>query len=196
MKASSKILVGVVSLCVIAAGGGGYAYWHHQQVVQQQELAAKQAAAKKRADYRRHLLETALTLTENAALAAQICGDYSQVWSDTIDDGYITVNGHFTTDFSEAVQYKQDELDSDGTLDELTSNDEKIQSMMSKLQNPPKGFEKAYADLEDAYKAYSDLEGEATNPTGSLVEFNQKVNSDNDDVVSALKLVRVDVPEK
>ncbi|WP_026975811.1 hypothetical protein [Alicyclobacillus contaminans] len=137
MKTGATVITVATAMVVLVGAGTGvgyYAWQHHQEVLNMEAAQARQ-------DYRNNLLLTAADLTKDAEDANSVTDEISQIWHDAIfNDFGVDVHGTYASTFDDAFQDESQYLESQGTLDRLTSEDTQIQDQISKLNSPPSRF--------------------------------------------------------
>lgn len=123
---------------------------------------------KKSEDYHNLISLTELSIVAASAKAVDVCSEYNDVWSGAINRG---------GSFNYAISSKKDELESNGTTKSIEETKKGIDSMMKKLNSPPREYEKAYSKLMELYGTYCEIESQAVSPSGSLVSFTSNINS-------------------
>src|SRR5699024_7258880 len=102
--------------------------------------------------------------------------------------------GNVSNDFSTNIHSLKSRFEENGTIDEIKDDLENVKGQVSELNDPPKGYDKAYDELLELYdlsEAYAEM---ALDPSGSLQDFNTKKNQLSDDIKSKQKRIDVVIP--
>ncbi|MED1056065.1 hypothetical protein [Bacillus mycoides] len=136
----------------------------------EEEYQAIQAQKKKEADY---LIAAASFYNDIETFrysASYVLSEYSTTWSKAIDQ---------RSDFNNALRSKRTEIDGTvATVDTFYSNmgtDLKLVSEAAKEQ--PNKYKETYEEYKKIYGIITALNEQAQSPSGSLITFNQNVNT-------------------
>ncbi|MBK5450499.1 hypothetical protein JFU18_18435 [Bacillus sp. TH22] len=136
----------------------------------EEEYQAIQAQKKKEADY---LIAAASFYNDIETFrysASYVLSEYSTTWSKAIDQ---------RNDFNNALRSKRTEIDGTvATVDTFYSNmgtDLKLVSEAAKEQ--PNKYKETYEEYKKIYGIITALNEQAQSPSGSLITFNQNVNT-------------------
>ncbi|CAH2461482.1 MULTISPECIES: hypothetical protein [Bacillus cereus group] len=136
----------------------------------EEEYQATQAQKKKEADY---LIAAASFYNDIETFrysASYVLSEYSTTWSKAIDQ---------RNDFNNALRSKRTEIDGMvATVDTFYSNmgtDLKLVSEAAKEQ--PNKYKETYEEYKKIYGIITALNEQAQSPSGSLITFNQNVNT-------------------
>lgn len=182
------ILISSLSIVVLAAGSGtGYYFW---------DKHTKQVIAQRNSDYRSKLLDTAQLMLKGGELATMMCANYSDVWNKAIDSNYgIQVDGHWATDFNDAIRYKRASFDSDGSIKTLEDTKKHVDDNLRDLNLPPEEFKESYEVLMKMHDAFAELISQGESPSGSLVRFNQSVDEMTDQLTKSSNELTIRLPK-
>lgn len=143
----------------------------------QKNREAERSARKSR-KYSENLRNVVQTMLFGAADAESCCNLIVQVWNNAIcekadseTDIYTRPEGHFVTDFNDALGNLFSDPDFCAQIDSIMENQETVNSIVGLLANPPEEYKSAYESLAKCYDAYRRFINIAVNPTGSLNTF-------------------------
>lgn len=174
-------------------------------------------SGKNTTEYKSEVQNVADKILENSAEVEKILDQYSSVWDFSIKSNgailveemavktgldlatvkkYFTINaaGNIPNDFSLNVFALKSYFEDSGELNKLKETADEIKETISKLNDPPKGFEKVYDELLDMYTYAEEFLEMALNPSGSLKEFNENKNQLSSDILSQYKRVEATMP--
>lgn len=176
------VLLAALLVCIIGIGLHNKKIAEEEALRIRQEKEAEEVAAeearRRSQEYYQNLLLVTDTMLSGAADAENCCNLIVKVWNNAIwekedseTDAYTKQNGHFVKDFNDAL----DNLFSDPAfckqLDSIMENQNKVNSIVGELKNPPDEYETAYTALAECYDVYWTFMNVAINPTGSLETF-------------------------
>lgn len=129
-------------------------------------------------------LETAVSTMISGAAEAESCGNLiKQVWYNAIyeeydseTDPYTRPDGHWVSDFNEALENLFSDETFSEQIDNIKLNQSVVQALMKELQDPPEEYEEAYEALSELYDAYVNLTNMVISPSGSLQTFSTNFN--------------------
>jgi flagellar basal body-associated protein FliL len=177
------ILLSLVLLIVLGCSGAGYAaygFWKAKE----QEIS----------NYHNELMSVAHYIISSAAIAEEIGNQYAVVWKQAINSKYgITVNNKLAVTFSQAVEYKREELIDE--IEELLKDRKLLDERMRSLNKPPSQYQKAYDALIQMYISYTEYVELADSPSGSLVSFNEKRDQISSGLIGKYNEFKVLVPK-
>lgn len=203
VKSKTLLIVIAVAVVVIAAIVIGFAVNSHQeQVRQEQEAAAAQAAAE--AAYNQYIddLNESMILMISGAAEAETLGNTTRnVWNSAIfdhsEDAWDEeIRKYYSDDFNDALSKLYSDPDVVKKVSEIKSNQDKVNELYKKLQDPPEGLANAYSAYEDMHDAYVKLTRLATSPTGSLQSYNNDFRDADNACVEAYEKLKARIPEK
>jgi hypothetical protein len=143
------IIISIVSVFILALTGFSY---------------QKYDTSQKEKQYSKRLAEASMEINMEFLLSALVCDQYSNVWSEAIDNG---------NDFNVALMDYKNGIEEKGFLPEREKEQEKIRNNMKLLQNPPEKYKDSYNNLKKIYGTYTKMVDQALSPSGSLLEFNR-----------------------
>ena len=125
-------------------------------------------------------LRDAVNLMLSGASTAETCGNQIQdVWNNAIlekqdedTDKFTRPEGRFL-DFNDALSNLQNDATFSSSISSLITNQQDVQNVMKRLQNPPDSFEDEYEAVSELYDTYLDLTNMVINITGSLESFSK-----------------------
>lgn len=143
----------------------------------QKNREAERSARRSR-KYSENLRNVVQTMLIGAADAESCCNLIVQVWNNAIwekadseTDIYTRPEGHFVTDFNDALDNLFSDPDFCAQINSIMENQETVNSIVGLLANPPEEYKSAYESLAKCYDAYRRFINMAVNPTGSLNTF-------------------------
>lgn len=185
-KMKKIFIFALVGILILASAGSGYWYYTDKQ---------SKAALAQALEYRENLGNAVLRMMGFAIVSEQVCDLYSDVWNRSIKSSYgITVNGKKAYDFNEALRYEREALSDKNILKGISDNTKEVDTLMQKLNTPPIEYQKAYDFLIELYGSYTQLTDQANSPSGSLVEFNKKINQLSSDFSKTYNQFKVLLP--
>ncbi|MCD5324160.1 MULTISPECIES: hypothetical protein [Pontibacillus] len=130
----------------------------------------------------------ALSLLENeASKNLDVVSGTEQTWRDAIfSDEDI--------DFNTALILHLADLEENGTLKDLKSGRDKLDSKIQELQDVHPQFENVYDDFLDLYATYTQINDLAIEPTGSLQSYGDNYERLNGDFNQSYSTIKVRVP--
>ena len=169
------------------------------------------------AEYKENLKSVVDEIIDNKDVIDDVVGDYASIWSFSIEnrspipvsemaeytglsensvEEIFEINsfGNVSNDFSTNIHSLKSRFEENGTIDEIKDDLENVKGQVSELNDPPKGYDKAYDELLELYdlsEAYAEM---ALDPSGSLQDFNTKKNQLSDDIKSKQKRIDVVIP--
>ena len=211
-KVKNRTLLVVIAIAVvaIAAVAIGFAFNAHQeQVKQEQEAAAAQAAAEKaaadkKAAYNQYIddMTKSMTLMIAGAAQAETLGNtVRNVWNSAIFEGSPDawdeeIRAYYSGDFNEALASLFADPNTVQTVSEIEANQDAVNDLYKKLQNPPDGLANAYSAYEEMHDAYVKLTKLAINPSGSLQSYGTEFREADNDCVDAFEKLKARIPNK
>lgn len=143
-----------------------------------QKNRAEEAAIRDNRKYLENLWYAVDTMLSGAADSENCCNLIVQVWNnaiwereDSATDQYTRPDGHFVTDFNEALNNLFADSDFYMQINNIVENQDAVNSLISQLKNPPEEYKEAYKALSECYDAYRTFTNMTINPTGSLKSF-------------------------
>ena len=140
-----------------------------------------------------------LTLTASGS----VCDGIARTWKTAIIDER-TPSGKECKDFNEAIDEVMTYYKDNGMLDSISSYKSAMDVATSELADPPSSRKDCYNDFLSVVSDISELSRCATNPSGNLRSYNEKINELVDRIVKELdqfsikygKYIRVEEPTK
>ena len=168
-KVKRNLIIVAIAVIILGCVGGFFVKrWHDR----------KTAAA-----YKDNLETAVITMLSGAAKAESSGNLIHKVWrnaiykdSDDETDEYTKGEYDNFVDFNTALSNLFADSTFESGISEIKRNQERVQSLMKDLQNPPAEYEDAYAALKKFYDSYTELVGCAVNPTGSLTTYTDTFN--------------------
>jgi hypothetical protein len=181
-KNKKRTVIGIIVVLAILVGlGAAYKLYVDKK---QTEAAAVEAAA--RAEYEQTFLIASIKVSGTEILCGMWVELYASVWNDAIDEG---------DDFNDAIADVYDYMESEGVLDEFSARKEETAGVMRALQNPPDDYRDSYELLVEMYSVASQICQMATDPSGSLMTYNQNKNSQMSEFDSLFDKLQIKIPE-
>lgn len=170
-----------------------------------------------KSEYGNDLKNVAVEILENSAKAEELLNGYSKIWRFSIESGsaisvsdvaleigldeddirkYFELNnaGNVPGDFSINVGSMQQYYRATGRLDEIEEASDDIKSKVSKLNNPPSEYEKAFDEVLDMHIYSEEYIGMAIEPNGSLQTFNESRNQLSSEILGSYKRIEALIP--
>lgn len=131
-------------------------------------------------------LRSASYLMISGAADAEAAGNLIvSVWSNTIyekadpetDPFTHSMGRGFNDDFNDSLSALFSDSSFQSKIKTIKDNRESVLKKMKALQNPPQGYEEAYAAAKDLYDAYLEFTSIVIDPTGSLNSFSDSFQS-------------------
>lgn len=165
------VIVAVIVLLIVAAVAA-------IGIAQYQKKKAAEETAQQLQEYSENLELVTSTMLSGAADSENCCNLIVQVWNnaiwereDSATDQYTRPDGHFVTDFNEALNNLFADSDFYMQINNIVENQDAVNSLIGQLKNPPEEYKEAYKALSECYDAYRTFTNMAINPTGSLKSF-------------------------
>lgn len=170
-------------------------------------------------EYGNSLQETADEIIENSENVEEILNMYSKVWDYSIQNrgaipieemmvvtGFdektvreafeINIADNVPNDFSKNIHSLVSYYESTGKLKEIEEKSSEIKEQISDLNNPKDEFESAYNEVLDMYDLSKQYINLATDPSGSLQDFNTNKNELSNGILSKYNRLEVVMPNK
>lgn len=116
----------------------------------------------------------ALMITESEK-AQEMAETYAQVWRQAIDGG-VEIDGQTTDDFNHALNLQAESFKKQGKIDQINNGKKEVDKAMQSVNNPSSDLKKAYETAFELYGTYSEVVKLANFPSGTLLEFNRKID--------------------
>lgn len=168
-------------------------------------------------EYGNELQATADEILDNSDEVGNILNMYSTVWSysiqskgaipveemmqvtgfdeETVRENFeINVADNIPNDFSINIHSLVAYYESTGKLKEIEEKSNEIKEQISDLNNPKDEFESAYSELLDMYDLSKQYINMATDPNGSLQDFNTNKNELSNNILSKYNRLEVVMP--
>lgn len=113
-------------------------------------------------------------MEDTVALAEEVVDETSTVWSDAIWDDGTFVNGTYAADFDEAILLLYAGYEEDGTLDQLITGSEEMETGIEDLKAMPEELQDNYELTYEIYSEAKPLIDLAINPEGSYLTFTDR----------------------
>ena len=200
-KAKKAVAIFVVIMVILLITVFGIQQIQKQNAAKEAERAAIEAAEEAERvsqEYSENIKLATITILSGAA-NAETCGNLIiRVWRNAIyeerdsdTDKYTRPNGRWVSDFNEALKLLFSESGFTSKITNIESDQERVQSLMKNLKNPPAEYKDAYDAISKLYDAYVKLSNLAVNPTGNLQTFSQNFNdadTETSNCYSAMKI--------
>lgn len=102
--------------------------------------------------------------------------EISSTWSKAIYDNR-TPSGKYCSDFNEALEELYKSFEDYGITDSISKHKKNLESLASKLNNPPSTRKDCYDDFIELVSETNSFARMATNPSGSLRSYADQKNS-------------------
>ncbi|MGD8189065.1 zinc-ribbon domain-containing protein [Brevibacillus ginsengisoli] len=181
-----KLIVMCSILIVILICSGGV--WYYQYTQTQETLKLEEAKQK----YASDLKAVVSRIMDISARAEDVNNKYSDVWSEVIDRGVITIGGNLAFDFNKAIQLQQEEFSN--KIKYITSNKELIAKELNKLNHPPNEYKIAYDITVELFGVFTEFTSLAESPKGSLTSFNQTTDKLSSEISKKYQEFKVRIP--
>lgn len=160
-------------------------------------------SSQRSADYRKNIDIVLKEMLSSGAEAEDLMNLTAKVWYNTIyekrdseTDIYTRKNGYWESDFNTSLAYLYTDSDTEITIDSIKLSQASVKSIMKKLQNPPKEYEKAYDTLSELYSTYQRITALAISPEGSLSSFNNNRSEKTSEFMELFRRIETQLPEK
>lgn len=154
-KLKNKNLLIILGIILVFIAGVGFTSWRLYSQKQYEQ------------EYKIKLVEIKNLISSSSTEALIMCHEYSQIWRDAITGGI---------DFNTMIGIQHTSFKLEGKVDEVKNNKGIIDNKMKDLTDAPERFVRTYEKLIEMYGVYSEIQLLAQYPSGSLVEYNQKIN--------------------
>ena len=152
-----------------------------------------------RAEEYAYNLSAATNAMLTGASDAESCGNLIEnVWRNAIyeieddeTDAYTRPEGKFVSDFNDALSNLFEDIIFSSKISSIETNQDTVNGLMKKLQNPPDEYKGAYDAISEFYDAYISLTNCATNPSGNLMTYTSTFNDADTNIVNAYKALEV-----
>lgn len=182
-----KKFVVIASLAVLIVGGTTTGIVIHQKQAEAYQQHLVEVEKQKKAAYNTKLTNAVGDLIVQSYASESACQIISQKWHDAIFNDY-------GEDFNTAIADAENSIKTSELGQNMTSGNEKIQNEMQGLQNPYKGYESTYQLVLQLYNEYTGLYNQATNPTGTLISYNNDISAKEDSFNTTLNQITVVMP--
>ena len=140
-------------------------------------------------------------MLNGAATSEELCNTTVSVWNSAIfgDSQYdwdSDIRQYYADDFNTALSLLFSDQSTQNTIASIKSNQEQVNEIYRRLQNPPEGLENAYAAFEEMYDSYLTLTRLATNPTGNLQSYSNPFHEADEQCVDAFEKLQMKIPDK
>lgn len=195
--AGAIVLLSVLSVCVVGINlyDRKIAEEEARQIALKKE--AEQEALRRSQEYSENLLLVTDTMLSGAADAENCCNLIVQVWSNAIwekedseTDSYTKPDGYFVEDFNEALDNLFLDSNFQTQINEIKENQEKVNSIVGRLKNPPEEYKTAYASLAECYDVYWTFTNMAINPTDSLQTFSDNFSEIDEEFMHCYQMMK------
>lgn len=177
-KFFTPIKIGIILTLIVVIIGGGIIY-------------SKQKAE---VTYKANLNQVVTLVQTQGAKIETDSQAISSVWHDAIFSAPVTVNGQSTSDFNKALEYKNQEFQTNGELEALVQGKTELQTLMGKLVNPSTKNKDAYNLVIKIYDSYTQFEAMVESPTGNLTGYVENFNTLDASLSSQLNEYRTRYP--
>lgn len=106
----------------------------------------------------------------------------------------INAAGNVPNDFSLNIHSLKDYYEKEGELEEIESNVANVKDRISDLNNPPKGYEKAFDEMLEMYEHLEKYSEMILDPSGSLQDFRENRREVESGIKSKYKRINVLIP--
>ncbi|MCM1541995.1 MAG: hypothetical protein NC121_12140 [Blautia sp.] len=137
-------------------------------------------AERRKREYAENLRDVLQTMLSGAVDAENCCNLIVRVWNNAIwekedseTDLYTRSDGHFVKDFNDALYNLFSDSEFCEQINSILENQERVNSIVGLLADPPEEYKNAYDSLTKCYDAYRRFMNMAVNPTGSLNTFSE-----------------------
>ncbi len=115
--------------------------------------------------------------------------DQNEEWDDDI-------SAYKASDFNESIALYYADQSTINKIQNIKSNQSEVDSLMSKLKNPPSDLQTAYSTLNTMYEAYSSMTGLAISPTGNLQTYSSNFTTYDNNFMTQYKKLDNQIPDK
>lgn len=203
VKNKTLLIVIAAAVVIIAALAIGYTINEKRE----QARIAAEAEAQRVAEieefnqYIDDLNECMYLMISGAANAEGLCNTTVNVWSSAIfedsqDAWDEEIRQYYANDFNDALNLLYSDQGTQDAVAEIESNQEQVNVLFRRLQNPPEGLGSAYDTLEDMYDSYLTLTNLAASPTGSLQSYRDAFHEADQECVDAFEKLQTKIPDK
>ncbi|MET3696828.1 hypothetical protein SAMN05877753_101597 [Bacillus oleivorans] len=161
----SLIIIGIIAIVAIAL------IWFFIDKKQENDRIAYLDELEQ---YHNTMNDVRMEIIDAAALGEEMMNEYAYVWSTTIYDDMVEVDGQYYFDFSEAIWAQQAVFEEEGTMGEMEAYIESVDTMMDDLNNPPAEFKDEYDLFLETYLVFNEFADLAISPEGSLTSLTKK----------------------
>ena len=187
-----KMIIGIVVAVLIVGGITAVG------VTQYQKKKAAEEYAQRVEEYSSNLELATYTMLSGASDAESAANLIKQVWSNAIykeedddTDKYTRPDGHFVSDFNEALGNLFVDSDFTSKISSIEDNQDTVSALMKQLKNPPEEYEDAYEAVSDLYDAYISLTNCATDPSGNLQTYSSTFSNADTEALNAYKAMEL-----
>ena len=187
--------------CIILISGIilGASIYHNKQEEKRQEEYAKQQEEKRQEEYVKAYngnMKKALSLMLSGTAKAEKAGNLIVgVWHDAIyEENYNAETAKYltgTSDFNEALNNLFSDEDFQKQIDDIKENQNSVDNVMKKLNNPPDEYRDAYDSLCEYYETYVEFTNLVINPTGSYNSYKSDFNNADSETIIIYKKTQI-----
>ncbi|MGZ0051484.1 hypothetical protein [Brevibacillus gelatini] len=149
----------VVFLLIVLVAIGGFMGWQQYS----------------KNEYTKNLKNAMALMITESEKAQEMAETYNQVWRQAIDGG-VEIDGQTTDDFNHALNLQAESFKKQGKIDQVNNGKKEVDKAMQAVNNPPSDLKKAYETAFELYGTYSEMVKLANFPSGTLLEFNRKID--------------------
>ncbi|MGO0063870.1 hypothetical protein ACTID9_28375 [Brevibacillus fluminis] len=149
----------VVFLLIVLVAIGGFMGWQQYS----------------KNEYTKNLKNAMALMITESWKAQEMAETYNQVWRQAIDGG-VEIDGQTTDDFNHALNLQAESFKKQGKIDQVNNGKKEVDKAMQAVNNPPSDLKKAYETAFELYGTYSEMVKLANFPSGTLLEFNRKID--------------------
>lgn len=204
-KVRNKTLLIVIAAAVVLIAGLAVGYVVNQQ--REQARIAAEAEAQRIAEiesfnqYIDDMTECMFLMLSGAADAEDLCNTTVNVWNSAIfedsqDAWDEEIRQYYSDDFNDALGLLYSDQTTIDAVANIEDNQDQVNEIYRRLQNPPEGLDSAYDTFEEMYDSYLTLTRLATNPTGSLQSYTESFHEADQNCVDAFEKLQTKIPDK
>lgn len=172
-KKPNILLFAILSIVVLVGVGVGYKIYTDYQKKKAEEL------------YIYNFTSAALTISGQTTICQMFAEELSSTWRKAIDDG---------KDFNVEIVKYINFLDEKGAIDDINQARDENAEKMKLIQNPIVGYEEPYNLLIEMYGYYTQVCNQVTSPSGSLLTYNQDLNSNSNEFDTTFEKLAIMIP--
>lgn len=148
--------------------------------------------------YSENLKNVTGDMLAGAAVAEDVGGLIHDVWyntiyekSDTETDKYTRGTYSFNDDFNTSLAKLFSDTEIQNKINSIKTNQDKVQSIMKELQNPPEEYKEAYGELKNYYNSYLELTNLVINPNGNLQSYTSDFNNADSEAAKCYQAMKI-----